>query len=66
MKVEFDLVDLLWSTLRGIDASTDARRRAPTVLRLEQQIARALAELDGASAEVIVLQRAAVEPDDAA
>ena len=66
MTVKFDIVDVLWAALRGIDASKDARRRSPPVLRVEREIMRAIAELNAAKSKQERVKRAANETDDAA
>lgn len=48
MKYEFNLVDLLWSALRGLESSTDQRKNAPPLVKLRQQMLLTIAMLNDA------------------
>lgn len=66
MPVRVRIEDILWTTLRAIDASKDERRSTLPVTKLKREMLRTIALLNAAKLEVIVSRRRAEEPNDAA
>lgn len=58
MKFQWDIPDLLWATLRGLDLSTDKRKNAPPILQLRQQMLLAIAGLNNAKPDRTRTKRA--------
>jgi hypothetical protein len=59
MVVRYGVVDILWAALRAIDASADDGKEGPPVLRVKQEMLRAITELGAAKPKLIDSRQAA-------